>query len=65
MSWYKATVAHDRMRVGQVYWLEDTAYTAARVDKGYLLPDDEPPWNQALPEDRKWPSSSETTAPSQ
>lgn len=64
MSWYMATVPHDRMRRGQVYWLEDTPYTLNRVEKGYLEPADEPEWNKALPKGKRWPLNSETTEPS-
>lgn len=51
--WYKATVPHDRMRRGDVYFLPETPYTWARVEKGYLEPADEPDWHRALPADRK------------
>lgn len=53
MSWYKANVAHDRIKVGEVVWLEDTEDVALRVDKGLLDPADEPDWYTQLPEDRR------------
>lgn len=55
VSWYLCNTPHDRMRRGQVYWLEDDAYTAARVDRGHLEPADEPAWNRDLPEEKQWP----------
>ena len=55
MGWYLATVPHDRMRRGQVYWLEDTEYVANKVANGYLEPADEPDWNKKLPDEKKWP----------
>lgn len=55
MSWYQATVSHDRIRRGEVVWLADTEDVGLRVDKGYLIPVDEPAWNRQLPEDAKWP----------
>lgn len=66
MSWYKATVNHERMKAGNVYWLEDDWWTRVKLDKGYLEPADEPEWNRELEEDAQWPrSSSTTTEPSQ
>lgn len=65
MSWYLCNTPHDRMRRGQVYWLDDTVYTELRVEHGHLEPADEPEWNKLLPEDKRWPLSSETTAPYQ
>lgn len=59
MSWYKCNAPHDRMERGGVYWLEDDAYTAARVDKGRLEPADEPEWNRQLPEGQQWPRMEE------
>ena len=61
MSWYKATVPHNRIPTGVVVWLEDTPDVLLRVENGYLEPDDEPEWHRELPEDRKWTFT--TTAP--
>jgi hypothetical protein len=55
VSWYEATVSHDRIRAGQVVWLEDTEDVAVRLVRGYLLAADEPDWNKSLPEEKQWP----------
>ena len=53
MSWYYCNTSHDRMRSGQVYWLEDTEYTANRVERGHIEPAEEPAWNKVSPD--PWP----------
>lgn len=60
MSWYRATVHHDRIRRGEVVWLEDTAYVLMKVDRGYLEPEDEPAWNKTAPPDKRWPKEDTT-----
>jgi len=55
MSWYQCNTPHDRMKRGQVYWLEDDQYTIARVEQGHLEPADEPVWNKELPPEKQWP----------
>lgn len=55
LSWYKATVPHDRIGRGQVVWLEDTAYVLMKLDRGYLEPADEPEWNRQAPVEKRWP----------
>ena len=53
MSWYYCNTSHDRMKRGQVYWLEDTEYTANRVERGHIEPAEEPEWNKVSPD--PWP----------
>lgn len=55
MSWYLCNTPHDRMKRGQVYWLEDTEYTANRVQAGHLEYAEEPDWNKQLAPERQWP----------
>lgn len=55
MSWYRSTVHHDRIRRGEIVWLEDTGYTLVKVERGYLEPADEPEWNKNAPPDKRWP----------
>lgn len=54
MSWYQATVPHNRIPTGVVVWLEDTPDVIMRVEKGFLEPADEPEWHKQLPEVRQW-----------
>lgn len=53
MSWYKANVPHDRIKINQVVWLEDTEDVANRLQKGFLEPADEPEWHKQLPVERQ------------
>lgn len=63
VSWYKATVPHNRIRRDVVVWLEDTPDVVLRVEKGLLEPADEPAWHANLAEEDKWNFT--TTAPYQ
>ena len=47
------------MKRGQVYWLEDTEYTANRVERGHIEPAEEPEWNKVSPD--PWPKEEHTT----
>lgn len=53
MSWYLAVVPHERMKRNHVYYLEDTAYVAVKVEKGFLEPAAEPDWHKTLPADKR------------
>ena len=61
MSWYKANVPYDRIKRGEVVWLEDTEDVSVRLQNGFLEPADEPEWNKQLPEGRQWPRASDST----